>query len=464
MEIPRIVSVDDHVVEPPDLWTNRLPQKYLDRGPRIVREKGRYAGELGMGMEWVVDDDDGEWADVWYYDDLVSPFGRLSAAVGMGDLGFQTTTFDEIHPGCWIQKERLAVMDENHMDASICFPNTLPRFCGQAFFERDDKDLALLCVQAYNDWVIDEWCAGDGYGRLIPLAIVPLWDAELAAAEVHRCAAKGSYAITFSENPHPLGLPSFHSGAWDPLFRACEETATAVCMHIGSSSRMPQTTPDAPFIVSSTLTFQNAMGSLIDLVFSGTLERFPNLVVAYSEGQVGWMPYVLERMDKLWHERVDNTFGTDLKNPPTSYLGDRVLGCIFDDETGLATRDPRRDATHHLRGRLPPRRLQLPRHARGRGEDLPQRGVEPGRDQPAHEGQRHPSLRARALRHHRLNRAPSPRRRARFGGGRRSLRGWRIGRPGPPPAALRRGGGRRDPPRRADRRRVRWPARRGAGG
>jgi hypothetical protein len=110
-------------------------------------------------------------------------------------------------------------------------------------------------------------------------------------------------------------------------------------MHIGSSSRMPATSPDAPFIVSSTLTFQNAMGSMLDYIFSGTLERFPTLRIAYSEGQVGWMPYVLERADKLWAERSDNSFGTSLPNPPTSYIPGRVYGCIFDDETGLKNRD-----------------------------------------------------------------------------------------------------------------------------
>lgn len=102
---------------------------------------------------------------------------------------------------------------------------------------------------------------------------------------------------------------------------------------------MPQTTPDAPFIVSSTLTFQNAMGSMIDFVFSGTLARFPNLVLAYSEGQVGWMPYIFERMDKLWSARVDNSFGSALPEAPTTYLAGRVYGCIFDDETGLFNRD-----------------------------------------------------------------------------------------------------------------------------
>ncbi|MGE0877375.1 MAG: amidohydrolase family protein [Acidimicrobiia bacterium] len=337
VEIPRIISVDDHVVEPPDLWQNRLPKKFLDKGPRIVRTKGKMAGPGGMGF--AADPDGDVWADVWHYDGLVSPFSRLSAAVGLGDLGFGVTTFDEIRPGCWKQKDRLADMDINHMEASICFPNTLPRFAGQTFSEQPDRELGLLCIQAYNDWMIEEWCGGEGRGRLIPLTLVPFWDVELAAAEVRRCADKGSYAISFSENPHPLGWPSVHSGYWDPLWAACQETETTVCMHIGSSSKMPGTTPDAPFIVSSTLTFANAMGSLIDFVFSGTLERFPTMKIAYSEGQVGWMPYVLERMDKLWHERVDNSFGSGLKERPTSYIAGRVYGCIFDDETGLANRD-----------------------------------------------------------------------------------------------------------------------------
>ena len=336
MEVPRIISVDDHVVEPPELWTDRLPRKYQDRGPRIVRERGRNTTD---GQHLWVPDPHEDWCDVWYYDDLVSPMSRLSVAVGLGELGVGNITFDEILPGAWLQKERLECMTENHVDVSICFPNILPRFCGQTFLEREDKELALLCVRAYNDWMIDDWCAGDGFGRLIPLTIVPLWDVDLAIEEIVRCADKGSHAVAFSENPYPLGLPSIHSGEWDPFFAACESTETIVCMHIGSSSTMPQTTPDAPFIVRSTLTFQNAMGSLIDFVFSGTLARFPNLVLAYSEGQVGWMPYIFERMDKLWSERVDNSFGSALPEAPTTYVAGRVYGCIFDDETGLFNRD-----------------------------------------------------------------------------------------------------------------------------
>ena len=110
-------------------------------------------------------------------------------------------------------------------------------------------------------------------------------------------------------------------------------------MHIGSSSKMPSTSPDAPFIISSTLTFQNAMGSMLDYIFSGTLERFPELVIAYSEGQVGWMPYVMERADKLWEERSDNSFGSGLRNAPSSFVEHRIYGCVFDDPVGLRNRD-----------------------------------------------------------------------------------------------------------------------------
>jgi predicted TIM-barrel fold metal-dependent hydrolase len=341
-EIPLIISVDDHVVEPPTLWTDRLPSRYGDRIPHIERDRARFefaGGTLASNKGAP----DGAWCDWWIYDDLQYPFNRLSAAAGFEVHDNVPTTFDEIRPGAWKQADRLADMDANHVQASVCFPNVLPRFCGQAFHERADKELALLCVQAYNDWMIDEWCAGDGAGRLIPLTIVPLWDVQLAAAEVHRCAAKGSFAIAFSENPYPLGLPSFHDADrhWDPLFRACEETGTIINMHIGSSSKMPSTAPDAPLIVTSVLQFQNAVGSMLDLLLSGTFERFPNLVVAYAESQVGWMPYVLQVADNYWKDRPDNSFGSALRCAPSEYVPGHVYGCIFDDQVGLENR-------HHI--------------------------------------------------------------------------------------------------------------------
>ena len=119
-----------------------------------------------------------------------------------------------MRPGSFRADDRLSDMDINGVEASQCFPNMFVRFCGQRFLSGKDPDLALLCVRAYNDWMVEEW-AGPSGGRLVPLCIVPLWDAELAAEEVERNAARGVRAVCFSELPGNLGLPSIHSGYWD---------------------------------------------------------------------------------------------------------------------------------------------------------------------------------------------------------------------------------------------------------
>jgi predicted TIM-barrel fold metal-dependent hydrolase len=231
-------------------------------------------------------------------------------------------------------------MDRDHVEASLCFPNVVPRFCGQTFTEGKDRDLALVCVKAYNDWMLDEWCAGDGYGRLIPLTILPLWDVELAAAEVRRCAAKGTVAVSFSENPYALGLPSIHSGYWDPVFQECADSGVVLSMHIGSSSTIPITSPDAPNIVSSCLHFSLTAGSMMDFIFSGTLDRVPSLRLFFAESQAGWLPYVLEQADYLWKSREGNsTMGSTNPSPPSSYVAGRIFASVFNDVTALRDRE-----------------------------------------------------------------------------------------------------------------------------
>ena len=163
--------------------------------------------------------EDGTWTDVWLFDDLVMGTNRLHAAGGMPLEWHQNlpAVYEDFRPGAYDQAARLADMDANHQQVGISYPNTFPRFAGQGFAERPDKTLALLCLQLYNDWMIDEWCGGAGRGRLVPLTLVPLWDPAAAATEVRRCAAKGSHAIAFSENPSKLGFSSLYTGDWDPL-------------------------------------------------------------------------------------------------------------------------------------------------------------------------------------------------------------------------------------------------------
>jgi predicted TIM-barrel fold metal-dependent hydrolase len=339
-ELPRIVSVDDHVVEPPHVWETWLPDCFRDRGPRVERRGIGSMRHVGGGTYEQSFDDDGPLADCWVYEDLVYIHKRHVAAAGFDrdDMTMSPITYDEMRPGCYEPKARVEDMELNWVEASLCFP-TFPRFCGQTFLEARDKDLAMACVLAYNDWMVEEWC-GDSAGRLIPLTLIPLWDVAAAAAEVRRNAARGVRAVCFSEIPPHLGLPSIHSGDWDPFFDACQDTGTVVCMHIGSSSKMPATSPDAPAAVAASLSFNNAMASLSDFLFSGVLVRMPRLKLAYSEGQIGWIPYVLERVDDVWREhRAWGGVKDVIPEPPSTYWHRQIYGCFFRDRHGLESLD-----------------------------------------------------------------------------------------------------------------------------
>ena len=333
--IPPIVDLDAHLVEPEDVWTSRLPARYRDVGPHVqylpggtpILDGGAYIeapGTEGPPVAW------------WFYEDHRYSVKRLIAAAGYpaDDIGMQGITFDQMRPGCWKPKDRLADMDINGIEDQLCFPN-YPRFCGQLFMRGKDKELALLCVKAYNDWMVDEWC-GDSGGRLIPLCLIPLWDPLLAADEVRRNAARGVRAVCFSELPTFLGLPSIYSGHWDPFFAACDETGTVVACHIGSGTKTPQTSPDAPDAVAGTIIFGNSVGSMSDFLYSGVFLRYPNLKVLYAEAQIGWIPYLLGRIDDVWETHRGWSHSQDYtKDKPSSLYWDHIYSTFFKDSVGI---------------------------------------------------------------------------------------------------------------------------------
>jgi predicted TIM-barrel fold metal-dependent hydrolase len=340
-DYPWIISVDDHVVEPPTLWTDRLPARDREVGPRVVRDTCRTVADPETLVVRYERGGDGPVTDFWLYEDVTKVVPRVVACVGY-PVEWHTSdpiAYEEMRPGCYDPVERLRDMDLNRTERSLCFP-FITRFCGQMFLEAKDKRLAALCVRAYNDWMIDEWC-GDSGGRLMPLCLIPLWDPAAAADEIRRNAARGCRAITFPEMPHHLRLPSIHhpDRYWDPVFEACDETGTVLCMHIGSGSRMVETSPFAPRAANTAMTFAMAQLSLVEWLVSGLLVRFPHIKIAYSESQVGWMPFILERVDNCYTHTAYAELPEIITQPPSSYMPGRVYGCFFDDNTGVVNRN-----------------------------------------------------------------------------------------------------------------------------
>lgn len=318
-----IVSVDDHLVEHWKVWSDRLPQKYASVGPHVVEEAG---------------------VEYWIYEDR-----RVAALTGMqatvrherdgsreGYAPGMTQHSSQVAPGCYDPVARLEDMDLDGVEAELCFP-TFARFAGTRFLEGRDPDLALLCVQAYNDFVIDEWCQ-TAPDRYIPMAIVPLWDPQLAAKEVERASAKGARTIGFPENCAPLGLPSLYTDHWDPLFRAAEEAQLPLSIHIGTSGVHPSTSPDADRAAGTALWATHSMATAVDMCFSSVFRKFPRLKVALSEGGIGWIPFLLERMDYTW-ERQRSWSTVDKNVAPSELFRRHIYGCFIDDEIGVKLRN-----------------------------------------------------------------------------------------------------------------------------
>ena len=328
--IPKIISADDHVIEPAHVWQDRMPSKHKELAPKIViAPQGEMTLNDGVWLETPGTGD--KMAAWWHFENKRYQIKQMVACPGIPpeEVTMEGVTYDDIAPGCYDPIARLADMDINHVEASLCFPN-YPRFCGQLFSEADDLELGLLCVQAYNDWMIDEWCGSSG-GRLIPLCIVPLWDAELAAKEIYRVAEKGCRAVAWSELPAWLGRPGLHGDFWDPFLKACEETQTVICMHIGSGTKTVQTSPEAPTVVTANLIVCNSAASMIDWIFSGKFEQFPNLKLLYAESQIGWIPYFIERADDTWRTHQWAQGEKRIPKPPSHYYKRHVYSCFFKD-------------------------------------------------------------------------------------------------------------------------------------
>jgi predicted TIM-barrel fold metal-dependent hydrolase len=310
-----IASVDDHIVEPADMYEGHLTQAQKAFAPTMQKDKNG--------------------ADYWLYEGRRVGAGGLNAVAGRvkNELGCEPAAFTQMRKGCYDVHARIDDMNANGILASLNFPSVVT-FDGGVFYSFENKEHARVLMQAYNDWHIDEWCAAYP-GRNIPLGMVPGWDIDATVAEIKRLVGKGCHAITFSDNPALKGLSSIHNEYWDKLWRVCADNEVVINIHIGSGAQAPHASMESPieaWITSMPISIAN---SAADWLHLKALRQYP-LKISLSEGGIGWIPYFLERAD-FSHQQHKAWTHTDFgKKKPSDVFRERFMTCFIDDAFGLS--------------------------------------------------------------------------------------------------------------------------------
>ena len=311
-----VISVDDHLVEPADMFEGRLPARLQERAPRIV--------ETPRGHE------------VWEFD------GNRYTQVGMNAIAgrrpetvkVEPFRFDQMRRGCWDIDARIHDMDINGVWASLNFPSMITGFCGRVFSQCSDAELGLAVTRAWNDWLFEEWYSPYPE-RIIPMGITWLTDPEVGAEEIRRNAARGFRSVTLPERPHRIDLPSIFTDYWEPIIRACAETDTVISLHVGSSgmSDFPEGCPAMQ--LGATLFGQLSLTACAEWLWSGWAVRYPELKIAMSEGGIGWVAMLLDRLDNI----VDRSrYGLGWELRPAEVLMRNFWFCTIDDPSTIDTR------------------------------------------------------------------------------------------------------------------------------
>ena len=312
-----VISVDDHLVEPPTMFEGRVPERFADVAPKVV--------DLDNG------------AQAWTFDGVLYEQVGLNAVAGRPkeDWSLQSTSFDEMRKGCWDIDERIRDMDLAGIYASVNFPSHISGFCGSVFARCSDPELGLAVTRAWNDWMHDDWWQPYP-DRSIPMGITWLADPEIGAEEIRRNAERGFTAVTLPEQPHRIGMPSIFTDFWDPILRACEETDTVVCLHVGSSGlgAMPAEAPQLE--LAATLFSSMSLSTCAEWLWSGVLTRFPGLKLILAEGGIGWVPMLLDRLDYITdHSGSGDQAWPDPELRPAEVMQRNFWFTILDDRSTL---------------------------------------------------------------------------------------------------------------------------------
>jgi len=310
-----LISVDDHISEPPGMFDKHLSGKDLETAPRFCTTD--------------------EGTNYWEYYGMRMPAIGLNAVVGRvpEEFGMEPTSLDQLRPGCYDVDARIDDMNVNGIAASLNFSSCVG-FDGGTFHRVEDKAAAVRHLRAYNDWHIDEWC-GAHPGRFIPCALLPTWDMAATVEELSRIAAKGCYTVSLNENPTKQGLPSIHNAYWEPMWKAIVDNDIAICLHMGAGNASPHASLETPIEAwISTMPMSIAVGAA-DWVHLDALNRYPDLRIALSEGGIGWVPYFLERADFSHEQHKAWTHSHLGGRKPSEVFKKHFMNCFIDDAFGL---------------------------------------------------------------------------------------------------------------------------------
>lgn len=310
-----VFSVDDHVVEPPHAFVSRMPAAMVERAPKVV----------------VLDDG----SEVWEFDGRRFDQIGLNAFAGrrIEEASREPMRFSEMRPGCYDVDARIADMDLNGVWASLNFPSQIAGFCGRTFAVASDRDLGIASMRAWNDWLYEEWYLRYP-DRIIPSGITYLTDPEVAAEEIRRNAERGFRSVSLPERPHRIDLPSIHDEYWDPILAACAETETVVSLHVGSTGMLDLAPGGPGSEMDATLFSGMSMISTSEWLWSPYPRRYPELKIAMSEGGIGWVAMMIERLAK-----IDIRYSSDWAEPPADVLRRNFWFCTIDEKIALKTRD-----------------------------------------------------------------------------------------------------------------------------
>jgi hypothetical protein len=315
-----VVSVDDHLVEPRHMFEGRLPKHLQDRAPRVV--------ETGAGHE------------VWEFEGNRHYQAGMNAIVGRrrDHVVVEPLRFEHMRPGCYDVHARVKDMDINGVWASVNFPSMIAGFCGRVFSQADDPELGLAATKAWNDWFFEEWHS-EYPDRLVPMGITFLTDPAEAAREIHRNADRGFTSVSLPERPQRIGLPSLFSGYWDPIVEACADTDTVISLHVGSSGNYeaPEDAGPKRMQLASTLFGQLALAAAAEWLWSGYPVNHPDLKIAMSEGGIGWVAMLLERLDGICDRGGYGNEGMGGMRP-ADVLRRNFWFCTIEDVAAMDTR------------------------------------------------------------------------------------------------------------------------------